>query len=105
MSEEIVYSERLGALSDAQFEAVATRLGLGRFLSAEPISSGLFGQNVFVTTTDGTFVLRGAPHWVKDAGKIEYRREDRWQFTKTYVRRQGRWQVVAFHASEAPPRD
>jgi len=82
MSEEIVYSERLGALSDAQFEAVATRLGLGRFLSAEPISSGLFGQNVFVTTTDGTFVLRGAPHWVKDAGKIEYRREDRWQFTK-----------------------
>lgn len=27
---------------------------------------------------------------------------DDWQFTKTYVRRSGRWQVVAFHASTAP---
>ena len=28
--------------------------------------------------------------------------EDDWQFTKVYVRRDGRWKVVAFHASEAP---
>ena len=55
---------------------------LGRFVGAEPITSGLFGQNVFVTTTDGEFVLRGAPHWVKDIDETEYRREDRWQFTK-----------------------
>jgi len=27
--------------------------------------------------------------------------EDDWRFTKVYVRRDGRWQVVAFHASEA----
>ena len=27
---------------------------------------------------------------------------DDWRFTKVYVRRDGRWQVVAFHASEAP---
>lgn len=27
---------------------------------------------------------------------------DDWQFTKTYVRRHGRWQVVAYHASTAP---
>jgi ketosteroid isomerase-like protein len=26
---------------------------------------------------------------------------DDWRFTKLYVRREGRWQVVAFHASEA----
>ena len=26
---------------------------------------------------------------------------DDWRFTKFYVRREGRWQVVAFHASEA----
>lgn len=82
MGEPKVYSERLGPISDAQFEAVAERLHLGRFLSAEPITSGLFGQNVFITTTKGPFVLRGAPHWVKDVGATEYRREDRWQFMK-----------------------
>ena len=82
MGEAKVYSERLGRISDAQFEAVAERLGLGRFLKAEPTTSGLFGQNVFVTTTEGEFVLRGAPHWVKGLGEKEWRREDRWQFTK-----------------------
>ena len=77
-----IYSERLGPISDSQFEAVAERLDLGQFLSAEPITSGLFGQNVFFTTTSGAFVLRGAPHWVKDVGETEYRRDDRLQFTK-----------------------
>jgi type I thyroxine 5'-deiodinase len=28
--------------------------------------------------------------------------EDDWLFTKTYMRRGGRWQVVAFHAADAP---
>ena len=28
--------------------------------------------------------------------------DDDWRFTKTYVRRAGRWQVVAFHASPSP---
>jgi ketosteroid isomerase-like protein len=28
--------------------------------------------------------------------------DDDWQFTKVYVRRTGRWRVVAFHASESP---
>jgi hypothetical protein len=27
---------------------------------------------------------------------------DHWQFTKVYVRKSGKWRVVAFHASEAP---
>jgi hygromycin-B 7''-O-kinase len=82
MAEARVYSERLGALSDAQFETVAARWNLGRFISAEPTTSGLFGQNLFLTTTEGAFVLRGAPHWVKGSGDAEWRREDRWQFTK-----------------------
>jgi hypothetical protein len=30
-------------------------------------------------------------------------RDDDWRFTKVYVRRDGRWQVVAFHASPAAP--
>ncbi len=32
----------------------------------------------------------------------EQRFDDDWQFTKAYVRRDGQWRVVAFHASEAP---
>lgn len=28
--------------------------------------------------------------------------DDDWQFTKTYIRKSGRWEVVAFHASVAP---
>jgi aminoglycoside phosphotransferase (APT) family kinase protein len=77
-----VYSQRLGDIADAQFEAVVERFGLGRFVEATPITSGLFGQNVFVTTTEGEFVLRGAPHWVKGPRDAQWRREDRWQFSK-----------------------
>jgi aminoglycoside phosphotransferase (APT) family kinase protein len=82
MAEGKVYSQRLGVINDAQFEAVAARWQLGRFVHAEPTTSGLFGQNVFLTTSDGEFVLRGAPHWVKGKDEPEWRREDRWQFTK-----------------------
>ena len=81
MSEAKVYSERLGAISDAQFQAVADRLALGRFVEAAPVTSGLFGQNVFMTTTMGEYVLRGAPHWVKRLGEKTYRPDDRVQFT------------------------
>ena len=82
MSDAKTYSERLGAISDAQFAAVAERFGLGRFIEATPITIGLFGQNVFFTTTGGEFVLRGAPHWVKGPHDATWRREDRWQFSK-----------------------
>ena len=73
MSNAKVYSERLGAISDAQFQAVADRLALGHFVEAAPVTSGLFGQNVFMTTTTGEYVLRGAPHWVKRLGEQTYR--------------------------------
>jgi len=81
MSNAKVYSERLGAISDAQFQAVADRLALGHFVEAAPVTSGLFGQNVFITTTTGEYVLRGAPHWVKRLGEQTYRPNDRVQFT------------------------
>ncbi|MBN1813746.1 MAG: aminoglycoside phosphotransferase family protein [Anaerolineae bacterium] len=57
------YSKRLGAISPEQFQAALERVGLGDFVCAEAVSSGLFGQNVFVTSTQGGFVLRGAPHY------------------------------------------
>jgi len=77
-----IYSDRLGAIRDDQFAAALARFGLGDFVAAAPTTTGLFGQNVFVTSTAGEFVLRGAPHWVKDRGAAVYRPEDRWQFTK-----------------------
>jgi len=57
------YSKHLGLLSPGQFQAALDRFGLGNFLHAEPISFGLFGQNVFLTSTEGEFVLRGRPHF------------------------------------------
>jgi hygromycin-B 7''-O-kinase len=57
------YSKRLGQISDEQLQAALNCFDLGEFLRAEPIPFGLFGQNLFVTSTAGEFVLRGAPHY------------------------------------------
>jgi len=57
------YSKRLGHISDEQLQAALNCFDLGEFLRAEPIHFGLFGQNMFVTSTAGEFVLRGAPHY------------------------------------------
>ena len=57
------YSKRLGKISPEQFQAALLRFGLGDFVSAEPVSFGLFGQNLFLTSTQGEFVLRGVPHY------------------------------------------
>jgi aminoglycoside phosphotransferase (APT) family kinase protein len=84
MEEGIQYSERLGRIRDEQLAAALARFGLGDFVRAAPTTSGLFGQNVFITSTKGEFVLRGAPHWVgvvRD-GELQYERDDRVQFTK-----------------------
>ena len=57
-----VYSQRLGSITDEQFQAALDRFGLGTFLFAEPIPFGNFGQNVFVSSDKGEYVLRGQPH-------------------------------------------
>src|SRR5579872_2347774 len=57
------YSKRLGAISPEQFQAALNHFGLGQFLSAEAIPFGLFGQNVFVTSSTGEYVFRGAAHY------------------------------------------
>lgn len=56
------YGERLGMLADEQFQAALDRFNLGQFIQAEAIPFGSFGQNVFVTSTTGEYVLRGTPH-------------------------------------------
>src|SRR5262245_45006754 len=57
------YSKRLGKISDEQLQRALSHFELGKFLYAEPIPFGLFGQNMFVTSSDGEFVLRGVPHY------------------------------------------
>jgi hygromycin-B 7''-O-kinase len=58
-----IYSQHLGLISDEQFQAALDRFQLGRLILAEPIPFGLFGQNVFISSTQGEFVLRGKPHF------------------------------------------
>jgi len=58
-----VYSKRLGAISGAQLQAALTRFGLGGLVCAEPIRAGNFGQTLYLTSTRGRWVLRGAPFW------------------------------------------
>lgn len=56
------YSHRLGMITTDQFQAALDRFALGSFVCAESITGGLFGQNVFITSTTGEHVLRGHPH-------------------------------------------
>jgi len=46
-------------LSTQQLQTALDRFQLGRLIHAEPIPLGNFGQNVFLTSTQGAFVLRG----------------------------------------------
>lgn len=55
------YSQRLGMLSTQQLQTALDRFQLGRLIHAEPVPLGNFGQNVFLTSTQGAFVLRGNP--------------------------------------------
>ena len=57
------YTKRLGNISDEQLQRALSYFDLGEFLHAEPILFGLFGQNLFLTSTAGEFVLRGVPHY------------------------------------------
>jgi hygromycin-B 7''-O-kinase len=57
------YSKRLGFISNEQFQQALDHFDLGQFIRAEAIPFGLFGQNVFVTSTTGKYVLRGHAHY------------------------------------------
>jgi aminoglycoside phosphotransferase (APT) family kinase protein len=57
------YSERLGVLRAEQLQAALDRFALGALTAAEPMAGGLFGQNVFLRSTRGDWVLRGCPHF------------------------------------------
>ena len=54
-------SKRLGPISHDQLSRALTRFELGDLLTVKPVPLGLFGQNLFVTSSAGEFVFRGAP--------------------------------------------
>lgn len=58
-----IYTQHLGSITDKQLQEALTRFQLGTLLQAEPVPFGNFGQNIFLTTTQGEFVLRGKPLW------------------------------------------
>lgn len=49
----VFYSNRLGAISVAQLQAALDRFDLGTLVATSTVSSGLFGQNLSVTTSGG----------------------------------------------------
>src|SRR5216683_3180711 len=55
-------SKRLGPISHQQLCSALARFNLGDLQAVEPVPFGLFGQNLFVTSSVGEFVFRGAPH-------------------------------------------
>ncbi len=55
------YSKHLGRLRDDQLQAALDRFELGKLVSANPVRLGNFGQNLFLTSTAGEWVLRGNP--------------------------------------------
>lgn len=66
------YSERLGQLSDDQLQAALDRFGLGELRHAEPVPIGLFGQNVFLSSSKGDYVLRGSPSSTEQFPKEQF---------------------------------
>jgi aminoglycoside phosphotransferase (APT) family kinase protein len=61
LAESRLYSERLGVITAAQLQRACDHMGLGALIAAEPASAGQWGQNIFLTTAAGEYVLRGNP--------------------------------------------
>lgn len=55
-------SQRLGPITHDQLSRALQRFGFGELIAVEPVPFGLFGQNLFITSSAGEFVFRGAPH-------------------------------------------
>lgn len=62
MTTAIIFSpNKLGSISDSQFQSMLDRFNLGRLISSEKTEKGAMGQTWFVTSTEGEFVFKGNP--------------------------------------------
>jgi hypothetical protein len=57
-------------------------------------------SDVDIRVYDNAAVITGRLERTREAQGHEA--DDAWRFTKVYIRRSGKWQVVAWHASTAP---
>ncbi|MBN2100667.1 phosphotransferase [Candidatus Dojkabacteria bacterium] len=57
------YSDRLGEISDSQLQKALDKFDLGKLRDTAETEAGLFGQNMFLTSSKGEYVLRGVPHY------------------------------------------
>ncbi len=57
------YSSRLGEITDLQLQKALDTFDLGKLQTSSAIKTGLFGQNLFLSSTKGKYVLRGKPHY------------------------------------------
>lgn len=83
--------------------------GMAVMTKAESIGVLRSGRMKFVQYRTSDTRIRVAAGTAVVTGRLERTRsiggrsvEDDWRFTKVYARRDGRWQVVAFHASVNP---
>jgi hygromycin-B 7''-O-kinase len=58
-----IHVGRLGTVSEEQLQAALARFELGTLTSASAVPFGLFGQNVFVDSDVGSYVLRFGAHY------------------------------------------
>jgi hypothetical protein len=56
------HSSQLGRITAAQFQAALDHFHLGQFVRAERARFGNVSQVLFLTSSSGEYVLRGAPH-------------------------------------------
>jgi hygromycin-B 7''-O-kinase len=61
--EVVVQARQLGGLTRSQLQTALDRFDLGRLVSAAPATTGNWGQNCFVTSSTGEYVLRGRPFY------------------------------------------
>lgn len=63
LQKNIDYAEYLGEIRGEQFNKALQKLNLGNLIKIEKVTGGVGGQNVFLTSTKGEFVLRGNPFY------------------------------------------
>ena len=100
-------AEALDGLWDADLVVTVPRMQhIPRTAALSLTRSGRFKFDKYETTEvtariyGETGIVEGRLHRVRRLNDAPI--EDNWFFTKVYVRRQGQWKVVSFHASDAP---
>lgn len=74
---------------------------LGMFASGRMKFDRYESSEISVRVYGDTAVVTGRIHRTRTNGGNTY--DDDWRFTKVYLRKANRWQVVSFHASNAAP--